>query len=365
MEQNPYPETTRRLTKWESVLNRVLADIANDRFSPGDRFHTVTELGREYGVSKITAQRVFRELVDRRIISTHRSAGSFVTEMAPVKTVYLCLRDDHFSDSGRLDRFRAVDAFLDGVRSWSNGLFAKVEPVGLKFLRTHIGEFTDQPILISANAFLDVRDTGVRVNRPLLKELRERLDPIAFHGFCRWPGLSQVRTDLYGGMRKIVDHLARRHTRFACLMGNPNNPWFRPRLRAYVDALLDHDFVFDPEKLKITDGEDREEDFRALDSIMSGPARPTALVCASDSRALHALEYCQRKGISVPEELAVTGFDNLPESAMSRPALTTLDGRNRESGLVAAELLRKRRNGTLRSPTQRLVERALVVRESA
>lgn len=356
---------SRRPTKWESILLQVLADIKSNRFSPGDRFHTVTELGAEYGVSKITAQRVFRELVDRQIISTHRRAGSFVTKMAQVKTVYLCLRDDHFSDSGRLDRFRAVDAFLEGVRSWSNGLFAKVEPVGLNFLRTHMEEFRGQPFLISANVFLDVTESGASLNRERLEEFRERLDPIAFHGFCALPGMSQARTDLYGGMRKIVDHLAQCHQRFACLMGDPRNPWFRPRLRAYVDALLDHDFVFDPEKLKITTGEDREEDFRAMDSIMSGPVRPTALVCASDPRALHALEYCQRKGICVPDELAITGFDNLPESAMSLPPLTTLDGRNRESGIVAAELLWKRMNGTLRSPVQRLVKRELVVRESA
>lgn len=62
----------------------------------------------------------------------------------------------------------------------------------------------------------------------------------------------------------------------------------------------------------------------SFEKIWSLNPRPTAVLCVSDVRALGVLNGARRAGISVPDDLAVVGFDNLPDSAVSTPPLTTL-----------------------------------------
>ena len=62
----------------------------------------------------------------------------------------------------------------------------------------------------------------------------------------------------------------------------------------------------------------------SFEKIWSLDPRPTAVLCVSDVRALSVLNGARKAGISVPGDLAVVGFDNLPDSAVSTPPLTTL-----------------------------------------
>ncbi len=351
--------------KWEQVLNHVLDDIQRERLAPGDRFYTLAELGEKYAVSTTTAQRVFRELAVRRVILTNRGAGTLVSDGQNGQTVFLCLRGEMFEASGRLDHFRAIDAFLEGLRNGGESGFPKVEPVALNFLLAHIDNFKGKPVLISANAFLDVTPTRIVINQDLFSRIREALNPIVFHGFDRLPGVTQLITDFYCGFRKVMSLLAERHSRIAFLTGDPGNIWYLPRFNAYMDGLREHALPFVPEWVRVTKGADKDADFRALDAILKAPEHPTALVCSNDLRALHAMEYCKRHGIEVPGNLAITGFDNLPESAVCQPPLTTCDGRNLEFGRKAAECLWKRMHGKLKEPADIWIEPELIVRESS
>lgn len=62
----------------------------------------------------------------------------------------------------------------------------------------------------------------------------------------------------------------------------------------------------------------------SFDKIWALSPRPTAVLCVSDVRALAVLEGARKAGVRVPDDLAVVGFDNLPDSAVSTPPLTTL-----------------------------------------
>jgi len=64
-----------------------------------------------------------------------------------------------------------------------------------------------------------------------------------------------------------------------------------------------------------------EESFAKIWSL---EPRPTAVLCVSDVRALGVLNGARKAGIAVPDDLAIVGFDNLPDSAVSTPPLTTL-----------------------------------------
>jgi len=83
----------------------------------------------------------------------------------------------------------------------------------------------------------------------------------------------------------------------------------------------------------------REAGYRAAGMLLDGPERPTALLATSDELALGALRAAAERGIAVPEQLSVIGFDDAPTAAWATPALTTVRQPHYDKGRMAAEQL--------------------------
>jgi DNA-binding LacI/PurR family transcriptional regulator len=83
----------------------------------------------------------------------------------------------------------------------------------------------------------------------------------------------------------------------------------------------------------------REAGYRAAADLLDRPDRPTALLAASDEIAIGALRAAAERGIAVPDQLSVVGFDDAPPASWTTPALTTVRQPHREKGRAAAEQL--------------------------
>jgi len=105
----------------------------------------------------------------------------------------------------------------------------------------------------------------------------------------------------------------------------------------------------------------------SFEKIWALKPRPTAVLCVSDVRALSVLNGARKAGISVPDDLAVIGFDNLPDSAVSTPPLTTLKqdlpGRIRLALRTLFSLISDE-DGDENSPPPHITPMELEVRES-
>ncbi|MCT7373506.1 LacI family DNA-binding transcriptional regulator [Chelativorans salis] len=77
----------------------------------------------------------------------------------------------------------------------------------------------------------------------------------------------------------------------------------------------------------------------AIREMLSGEDRPTAVIGLFDELALLVLHEAQSMGLAVPQDLSVTGFDNVPAAGFSPPGLTTFDQATRESGREIAGML--------------------------
>lgn len=96
----------------------------------------------------------------------------------------------------------------------------------------------------------------------------------------------------------------------------------------------------------------------AREALMRTP-RPRLLLCMSDRIALAAMQAARHLGLRVPEDLQVTGFDDIPEASTQHPTLTTVHQQSIDKGRIAAEIYQgKRPDKNLLLPTE------LVVRES-
>ena len=97
-----------------------------------------------------------------------------------------------------------------------------------------------------------------------------------------------------------------------------------------------------------------------MEHIFSGDRPPTAILAMSDRMALAAIEWLRERGLSVPSDVSIVGFDGVPEGETSEPPLTTIAQPMAEMGRRAAEMILSF-DGTIRRETFDL---ELVVRGS-
>lgn len=143
------------------------------------------------------------------------------------------------------------------------------------------------------------------------------------------------------GAREVATHVVGLgHERFACI-GGPTALWTaEQRLAGYREALALGGL--DPDSMQVYIGDyQMNSGYQLAEKALSVPerTRPTALLCANDMMAIGALEYCRAIGLSVPGDLSIVGFDDVPMARLLSPRLTTVRQPAHEMGMGAAELL--------------------------
>ncbi|SON55873.1 Degradation activator [Hartmannibacter diazotrophicus] len=105
--------------------------------------------------------------------------------------------------------------------------------------------------------------------------------------------------------------------------------------------------------------------YEAAKRLLSRPDRPTAIICGNDMLAVQIYAAASEHGLTVPDDLSVIGFDDLPIfSAILRPRLTTVALPYFRMGEMAVDLIAGMKSFAGRPAKQHLVECPLVVRES-
>lgn len=126
------------------------------------------------------------------------------------------------------------------------------------------------------------------------------------------------------------------HTRIAHLAGELWMVSAAARRRGYRQALASAGLTLRPEYVREACWQ-TELAYRATHELMELPEPPTAIFCASDRMAVGAYEAIRERGLAIPEDVSVVGFDDLPLAAHSNPPLTTLALPDREMGRWAVE----------------------------
>jgi LacI family transcriptional regulator len=100
-----------------------------------------------------------------------------------------------------------------------------------------------------------------------------------------------------------------------------------------------------------------------IHDLLTGPDRPTALFCWSDIHAVVVINHAKAMGLSIPQDLAIIGYDNSSVAALPLIDLASIDQSGRKQGALAAQILLSRIQGR-RVPNHFLLEPALVRRSS-
>ncbi|NHA66468.1 LacI family DNA-binding transcriptional regulator [Phycicoccus flavus] len=173
-----------------------------------------------------------------------------------------------------------------------------------------------------------------------------------------------VEGDNVAGAVAATEHLlGLGHRRIAHLAGREDLESSRRREQGFRTAMAGAGLAVDPASVRVG-GYRRETSTAPALELLDRPDRPTAVFAANDESAVAVLEVAHRLGLRVPEDLSVVGFDNLPESALADPPLTTVAQPLREMGSAALTMVVDLLRGE-EPPTRRLTLPTRLVHRSS
>ena len=135
------------------------------------------------------------------------------------------------------------------------------------------------------------------------------------------------------------------------------------RLEGYQDALVDHDMDYDA-RLVYEGDFFQPEGFAGAGHLLDLPDPPTAIFASSDLAAIGAMDAIRNRGLRIPEDVSVIGFDDIPQAQHSFPKLTTVRQPLEYMGRVGTQML-LRRIANPNDPVERTeVATELIIRDS-
>jgi LacI family transcriptional regulator len=159
----------------------------------------------------------------------------------------------------------------------------------------------------------------------LIEDLRFRKVPLVFVDVGpQAAGITNIRVNYQQGIREAVQHVAKLgHKRVAFVAGPTTLKSAMARRAAFEVSMRENGLTVDQE-LIVTGDHKVEGGVAALAQLASMPKRPTAILCSNDMTAVGVMREAYDRGIAIPRELSVIGFDDIRLAEFTTPPLTTV-----------------------------------------
>lgn len=181
---------------------------------------------------------------------------------------------------------------------------------------------------------------GMQSTMPTARALRHQIYPTVTLGYASPLGVrNTVHAADRSGAAQVADHLVLLgHHRLAIVTGPSEIPAVEERCEGFRSQLHANGITIDPDL--IVEGDFTQESGYTLASrLLDHPNPPTAVFAINDRMGLGLMAYAQARGLDVPNDLSIVGFDDIPAATYAHPPLTTVRQPSRVMGHVAAERL--------------------------
>lgn len=297
----------------------TITDVAR---TAGVSVATVSKvINRRYGVASSTSLRVNEVIADlgyesslvARSLRSHKThvIGILVAEFEPFSAEIL-----KGAAAGLADTGYELLAYTGGRHSGGTGWERR-------YLSRLSGTLIDGAVLVT----------------PTVVEADADIPVVAIDPHAGPTGLPTVDSDNFSGALLATQHLlSLGHRRIGFLGGRADLESSRLREDGYRKAHADAGVAVDPDLVR--SGNYRKESTREpARELLTLPERPTAIFAANDLSAIGTLEVAHDLDIDVPGDLSVIGFDDIPESALTLPPLSTVHQPIQQMGSAAIALL--------------------------
>jgi LacI family transcriptional regulator len=325
---------------------------------------TIKDVAREAGVSVATVSRVWNEaafvspetrqrvaeIASRLGYSPHGAARSLITRTTHALGVLLPdLYGEFFSEIIRGIDHAAQAAGYHILVSSSHESKDEID-AALRSMRGRV----DGLIIMSPD--LEAQRT--------LHTLQGSFPVVLLNGGAQENEFDTITIENHEGARAMVRHLiARGHRRIAMIGGSQRNYDAAERRRGYESALEEGGIANDA-SLVVLGNFSEGSGHQAVKQLRDLEKRPTAIFAANDSMAIGALSALHERGLRVPEDVAVAGFDDIPLARYMNPQLSTVHVDISQLGERAAALLLSSLHEGVRPRQQLQLPTTLVIRSS-
>jgi DNA-binding LacI/PurR family transcriptional regulator len=199
---------------------------------------------------------------------------------------------------------------------------------------------------------------------PLESLVQNRIPVVTTDHYRTAPGISDIVIDFAAGMSQLVAHLKDLgHRKIGFIGGTGALVTSRVRKESFLDAVV-------KQALSSRDEWMLEADFKidggsaAMAKILDQSEHPTAIVCANDLTAIGALRAAHQRGVRVPEDISVTGCDDIAMADVVYPPLTTLRISRKEYARMLFHALQGASRDLTKQGARYTLPTTLVIRQS-
>ena len=370
---------------YQKIADELIDRIEKGDLHPGDKLPTETELGKSYGVSRITVTHAIRILQNRGLVYRVKGSGTFIARR---NISGLTLGNKPANGMS----FISV-IFPQGEQNGAHEILIGIESEcakGQYYVTIHNSK--NKPVL-EQNIIVNLLEQGcggvivypcfsTHHNTDIYSELIIRDFPVVFIDrrldFLRVPF---VACDNEKPMHELVAHLIEKgHRRIGFFCNSIETVSSeRERFKGYCEAHLaaglsvksalicchSRDLENPVDFFDVDEANRRHYADAALSFFLNAKEKPTCIVAVNDILAIALMKAALAKGIRVPADLAITGFDDLYVAAHLEVPLTTVRQPFEKIGAEAARLLLSRIKGNANPDAEIRVPAEIVLRESA
>lgn len=177
---------------------------------------------------------------------------------------------------------------------------------------------------------------------------------------------SAVLIDNYSGGLMATKHLLELgHKKIAFIGGDIEHPSIKDRLKGYKAAFNNAKIPFD-NKIIITDEDNtaRENGYNAAEKLLNKNKNVTAIFACNDAMAIGIMQYAKKKGIKIPNDISIVGFDDVDEDISLETPLTTIKVLKTEMGAEAIRVIAMMIKSNNNVNDRKLIPVELIIRKS-
>lgn len=346
---------------YKQIVESMKEKIASGKMKEGDLIGSQQELAKQYGVSLITARKAMAVLINEGYLVGRVGRGMYVArqsravDFTKYKTIGLVLsdlRNPFFSLLIPSIENSASEHGYNLLLSNSSGRLEKEERQIRRFLEMGVGG------LIIASMTHQYQATSI-----LRKLTKERL-PFVMVSYIDDPDINYVGTNHEQGGYLATEHLINLgRRRIGYISAEKGNLIAQLRHNGYERALAEHDMPLQSDHVLFMNWNNFDAGYEIAQHALALKPRPDAFFVYSDVAALGFQKAVLEAGISIPDDMALVGFDNIERAAYAPVPLTTIHQPTFEIGHLAISNLARLiegQTGIIRS----ILEPKLIIRNS-
>jgi len=350
-------------------LQRALRQMVEERsLKAGDLMPSENELLKEYKVGKNTIRHALANLVNEGFLSREQGRGTYVSDPTSArhgignsKQIGVIVPDvtQYFFP-------RIVRGIEDEAHNQNCHMILCNNDNDVEKTVFYIHRFVRENNVIGLIVAPVQSDSYFDDNTRLIKELNESGLPfVLIDRYVEDSNADYVLSDnMEGGYQATVHLIKAGHRRIGFMMESECSTG-NDRLRGYKKALSEYGIEFDNTLISASTYLMEKAGRFDMEYFLTIPNRPTALFACNDLVAKGALEVIKDAGLSVPDDFALVGYDNLDFSRILDVPLTTVAQPGYEMGQVATQLLMDKIRGNGEKSKKIILKSKLIVRSSS